>query len=694
MTTVASIDIRIAAQGADDAMRELRRVTGGLDDVGKAGKATGGHLDNLLTGVKALAAGFVATQVARFAADVMQVGAASLRAEHSLNALTEGRADEFIQRVGAASRGTVSDLDMMSASARALRFGVVDSAQDMELLTRAARALGTTMGMDTTAALNDLVTGIGRASPMILDNLGLVVKLGEVQEEANRIMAETPGLTYAMAQRQALYNSVIQQGLALEADLGGTMDDAAASTERMAAAVANLKAELGAIAATALAPAIDQAAQDVTSLSSGFDEFVGTIRGVRAAYEQHSRDVASTTGSYGEWLAEMTRIQQDMGAMGRLMLTGPQLSLSISEYDRLTDEVRALQAAQSTEIEMQRAVNYTRALGVDSTIEAVMSTEELTASIQSAADVVLEYANAVQFQAQAQMSALGAAQQMSQIAADHYVSQRELADVYAVGTEMLGQYNLSAVQTVEFMQALGLATGQITQEQINQATGVRELTNLYTGLVADGLMPAAEAGSAYAAALQQVAAGADAQQVALDAQRTALQSTLLEAEYLGEGFMTMGGTMEQSIRTGVPAIEEVQAALTTLSTQQGQININADDAGAAMAAIEAVQGALHALSATVATPTIIVRGGGGIGGFAEGGRVGASGTYLVGEQGPELVQLPSGAYVHDAGQTRSMLSDRRGGGQVVINVTAHDVQDTVAAIQRELRAQGVIGALP
>lgn len=47
--------------------------------------------------------------------------------------------------------------------------------------------------------------------------------------------------------------------------------------------------------------------------------------------------------------------------------------------------------------------------------------------------------------------------------------------------------------------------------------------------------------------------------------------------------------------------------------------------------------------------------------LARGGRVPRSPMQLVGEEGPELVSLPAGSYVHNAGKTRAML----GGGAVV-----------------------------
>src|SRR4030095_13031255 len=50
-------------------------------------------------------------------------------------------------------------------------------------LAKTATVLGKAMGQDATKSLDDLITALGRSSPLILDNLGLTVKVGEANEE-------------------------------------------------------------------------------------------------------------------------------------------------------------------------------------------------------------------------------------------------------------------------------------------------------------------------------------------------------------------------------------------------------------------------------------------------------------------------------------------------------------------------------
>lgn len=54
-------------------------------------------------------------------------------------------------------------------------------------------------------------------------------------------------------------------------------------------------------------------------------------------------------------------------------------------------------------------------------------------------------------------------------------------------------------------------------------------------------------------------------------------------------------------------------------------------------------------------------GSGYVSGRASGGPVSAGQTYLVGEEGPELITMPRDGYVHDAAATRGMMSGASGG---------------------------------
>jgi len=98
-------------------------------------------------------------------------------------------ADVMLGSMRAATHGLVSDFDLMAAANKAMLLGLPVTSESMGTMAKAATVLGRAMDQDATKSLDDLTTALGRSSPLILDNLGLTVKVGE----ANEAYAKTLG---------------------------------------------------------------------------------------------------------------------------------------------------------------------------------------------------------------------------------------------------------------------------------------------------------------------------------------------------------------------------------------------------------------------------------------------------------------------------------------------------------------------
>ena len=75
-----------------------------------------------------------------------------------------------------------------------------------------ARTKAKNMGITTTQAYNDIVTGLGRGSAMILDNLGIVVNSTEANEEYAKSIGKTAAQLTDAEKKQALINNVVSDG--------------------------------------------------------------------------------------------------------------------------------------------------------------------------------------------------------------------------------------------------------------------------------------------------------------------------------------------------------------------------------------------------------------------------------------------------------------------------------------------------
>ncbi|MGV3515632.1 hypothetical protein, partial [Luteitalea sp.] len=102
-----------------------------------------------------------------------------------------GRAESTLRELKDATRGLVSELDLLQASNKAQLLGLTDLGVDLSDLAGVATKLGRAMGQDAAKSVDDLTTALGRSSPQILDNLGITVRL----EEANAKFAASIGTT-------------------------------------------------------------------------------------------------------------------------------------------------------------------------------------------------------------------------------------------------------------------------------------------------------------------------------------------------------------------------------------------------------------------------------------------------------------------------------------------------------------------
>lgn len=157
---------------------------------------------------------------AKKAFDLAAEGAQIKQTHISFKNLIEsiGVAPDLLDKLKMAARGTVDEISLMSSTTMLLAGAEGDLAKSLaeaspQLLkiADAANMLNPTLG-DTTFFYNSLATGIKRASPLLIDNLGITVNI----TEANEAYAKSLGITVSQLtkdqQSQALLNAVLAKG--------------------------------------------------------------------------------------------------------------------------------------------------------------------------------------------------------------------------------------------------------------------------------------------------------------------------------------------------------------------------------------------------------------------------------------------------------------------------------------------------
>lgn len=174
--------------------------------------------------------------------------------------------EELLTQLQEATAGTISNADLIANSVKASMLGI--PIEKMTGLFKIARQQSIAMGEDLGFMLESIVKGIGRASPLILDNLGITISLGDVYEKAAKKLNKKVDELTKEEQQQALTNAVLEWGAKKEIELGGAVTSNNDAYQRMTASITNLKNEMSKLYSTILAPFIDKLSEFVTKLNA------------------------------------------------------------------------------------------------------------------------------------------------------------------------------------------------------------------------------------------------------------------------------------------------------------------------------------------------------------------------------------------------------------------------------------------
>lgn len=160
---------------------ELAKQPSMMDQVNTKAVALGAAVGTFIGGMAWSAVNKLGAEIGVFAERGMQLNAVQSSFQRLAAGMNQDGA-KMLSGMQTASRGLVSEYDLMTAANKAMLLGIPVTAESMETLTGAATTLGKAMGLTATKSVDDLITALGRSSPMILDNLGLSVKVAEANE--------------------------------------------------------------------------------------------------------------------------------------------------------------------------------------------------------------------------------------------------------------------------------------------------------------------------------------------------------------------------------------------------------------------------------------------------------------------------------------------------------------------------------
>jgi len=181
---------------------------------------------------KILGAAFAGGVISNFTLEISKLAGEAEGVRAAFQKLPDSIA--LMARLKDATKGTVSELDLMKRAVMANNFGISLEALPKLLEFASVRAKQTGQSVDY--LVDSIVTGIGRKSKLILDNLGIsAVQLTEALGGASTAAASIEDVANAVG-------SIAEKELA---KMGSMSENASTKIERLAASWTNLKVAIG-----------------------------------------------------------------------------------------------------------------------------------------------------------------------------------------------------------------------------------------------------------------------------------------------------------------------------------------------------------------------------------------------------------------------------------------------------------------
>ena len=211
-------------------------------------------------------------QLIRFTRDAARVDTMS----DAFSSLVGGtqNAEIALDKLKGATNNTMSEFDLFQQANNAMVLGITKNSDEMAVMFDKAQKLGAALGKDTRQSVESLVTGIGRQSRLMLDNIGIIVKTDEAYKDFADANNTTVAALSDTQKKQAFLNATLDAAdtklAALGQKFGDTGDEILTNEQqlqRIDASLANFTDTIG----RAFIPAIEPAADLIVAFTEAVD---------------------------------------------------------------------------------------------------------------------------------------------------------------------------------------------------------------------------------------------------------------------------------------------------------------------------------------------------------------------------------------------------------------------------------------
>lgn len=269
------------------------------------------------------------------------------RGFHSLAASQGKDADMYIKKLKEMSHGTVSELKIMQKANQAMLLGL-----DLDTITKmmeGATIIAQATGQDVAFMFESMALGVARQSPMILDNLGIIMDL----DKAYAKYAKTLGITVNQlsdSQKAIAFTNEAMDGMETRMDAVGDYTETAAT--KMATFEASVS-DAAVAFSDELLPELTTFLTQLTESETGMDSWV-TKAGTAFALPFKASNVAQQLKPLEKELEMIKNIE----AGGMLSTAGEQRKHEvIVEMQRIQNAEKIADANQKSQEWMEQYSN-------------------------------------------------------------------------------------------------------------------------------------------------------------------------------------------------------------------------------------------------------------------------------------------------------------------------------------------------
>ena len=575
-------------------------------------------------------------------------------------------ADEVISKLKAVSGGTISNAKLVEGANRAMALNVTKDMDKMAQLLEVARFKAQAMGVDTTQAFLDITTGIGRNSPLILDNLGIITK-GWAEE------AKAAGV--AMDQ-QFMLNKILKEGAKDIENAGGVTLTSAERFQQLSAGVENARLKIG----EALLPVFEKIVPIIKTFVDGIGKLPNFLKLTGVAAVTLIPAILALNAAFGPIGIAIAAV-----AAGAIFLTG-----KLKELTEVTKEDYQESKKREAQAKRHIAAQKERIAMIDKEIEAELKKSNV---LMSADDLYNKYlANKHKG---VRLSKLETSAIQDNI---KWLIKKEEHENKVLKLEK----RLIDIQKTmaEEAKSLGMATDESINEYNRLKKELEGAASAYDNL---GTSAQTAADKQKAIATASVEAIQQANAAIMDIYRNQTQERL-------NGFTAEREAVEQLVESEAITREEGDKRLNAIKQKERAEKVKAAKAEKAAAMFQIAIGqavgatkiwaqwgaappvaiALSAMLAAVGIAQTAAVASQPIPAFAMGTGSAQGGPSIVGDAGTEIVDLPAGARVtpnHELmAMANSTVNNNESSDNRVYNikVEANDPQTMIRKIQQQL----------